>query len=81
MDARTLLEQWYSTNETVSIRVTGKNEVKIIELDVSDTKEMLLDKLRTIRDLEAAKPIHEMDLSLINACTEYILELKGEESQ
>lgn len=45
----------------------------------SETREVLLDKLIGIQDLEAVKPIHDMDTDLITECTEYIIELTGDE--
>ena len=45
----------------------------------SETKEVLLDKLIGIQDLEAVKPIQDMDTDLIAECTEYIIKLTGEE--
>ena len=44
-----------------------------------ETKEVLLDKLVGIQDVEAAKPICEMDTDMIAECTEYVLELTEEE--
>lgn len=44
-----------------------------------ETKEVLLDKLIGIQDLEAVKPIHDMDTDLITECTDYIIELTGDE--
>ena len=35
-------------------------------------------KLELLRDLEAEKPVEEMDVSLVMACVELILELRGE---
>ena len=35
-------------------------------------------KLELLRDLEAEKPVEEMDVSLVKACVELILELRGE---
>ena len=45
----------------------------------SETREVLLDKLIGIQDLEAIKPIHDMDTDLITECTECIIELTGDE--
>lgn len=45
----------------------------------SETKEVLLDKLIGIQDIEAAKRIEEMDADLISECSEYVIELTGEE--
>jgi hypothetical protein len=45
----------------------------------SETREVLLDKLIGIQDLEAVKPIHDMDTDLITECTDYIIELTGDE--
>ena len=38
----------------------------------------LIKKLELLRDLEAEKPIEEMDVSLLTTCVEFILELRGE---
>lgn len=43
----------------------------------SDNQEFIK-KLELLRDLEAEKPVEEMDVSLIKACVELILELRGE---
>lgn len=41
-------------------------------------KQEFIKKLEMLRDLEAEKPVEEMDVSLIKACVELILELRGE---
>ena len=38
----------------------------------------LIKKLELLRDIEAEKPIEEMDVSLLTTCVEFILELRGE---
>ena len=38
----------------------------------------LIKKFELLRDLEAEKPIEEMDVSLLTTCVEFILELRGE---
>ncbi len=38
----------------------------------------IIKKLELLRDMEAEKPIEEMDASLVMACVELILELRGE---
>ena len=43
----------------------------------SDNQEFIK-KLELLRDLEAEKPVEEMDVSLVMACVELILELRGE---
>ena len=43
----------------------------------SDNQEFIK-KLELLRDLEAEKPVEEMDVSLVKACVELILELRGE---
>ena len=43
----------------------------------SDNREFIK-KLELLRDLEAEKPVEEMDVSLVKACVELILELRGE---
>ena len=43
----------------------------------SDNQEFIK-KLELLRDLEAEKPVEEMDVSLVMACVESILELRGE---
>ena len=43
----------------------------------SDNREFIK-KLELLRDLEAEKPVEEMDVSLVMACVELILELCGE---
>ena len=48
-------------------------------MSASDSKEVLLDKLIGIQDIEAAKQLEEMDTDLISECSEYIIELTGEE--
>jgi len=42
-----------------------------------DNKDFL-EKLELLRDLEFEKPVEEMDVSLVMACVELILELRGE---
>ena len=41
-------------------------------------KQEFIRKLELLRDLEAEKPVEEMDVSLVMACVELILELRGE---
>ena len=41
-------------------------------------KQEFIKKLELLRDLEAEKPVEEMDVSLVKACVELILELRGE---
>jgi len=43
----------------------------------SDNQEFIK-KLELLRDLESEKPVEEMDVSLVMACVELILELRGE---
>lgn len=43
----------------------------------SDNQEFIK-KLELLRDLEAEKPVEKMDVSLVMACVELILELRGE---
>lgn len=41
-------------------------------------KQEFIKKLELLRDLETEKPVEEMDVSLVKACVELILELRGE---
>ena len=45
--------------------------------NISDNQDFLK-KLELLRDLESEKPVEEMDVSLVMACVELILELRGE---
>lgn len=47
-------------------------------MKASDSKEVLLDKLIGVQDIEAAKQIEKMNADLISECTEFIIELTGE---
>ena len=48
-------------------------------MSASDTKEVLLDKLIGIQDIEAAKPVEEMDTDMISVCSGCIIALTEEE--
>ena len=50
----------------------------MVNSDMNFNKQEFIKKLELIRDLEAEKPIEEMDVSLIKTCVELILELRGE---
>lgn len=50
----------------------------MVNSDMNSNKQEFIKKLELIRDLEAEKPIEEMDVSLIKTCVELILELRGE---
>lgn len=50
----------------------------MVNSDMNIDKQEFIKKLELIRDLEAEKPIEEMDVSLIKTCVELILELRGE---
>lgn len=50
----------------------------MVNSDMNINKQEFIKKLELIRDLEAEKPIEEMDVSLIKTCVELILELRGE---
>lgn len=46
-------------------------------LNISEGNEKLIECLEFIRDTEAAKPVEEMDVDLVNECVAFILELQG----
>ncbi len=46
-------------------------------LNISEGNRKLLECLEFIRDTEAAKPVEEMDVDLVNECVAFILELQG----
>lgn len=48
-------------------------------MGASDTKSALLDKLIGIQDIEAAKPVEEMDTDMISVCSGCIIALTEEE--
>jgi hypothetical protein len=56
----------------------GKELVSMNDFNNNSDKQEFIKKLELLRDLEAEKPVEEMDVSLIKACVELILELRGE---
>ena len=56
----------------------GKEPCFMSDFNNNSDNQEFIKKLELLRDLEAEKPVEEMDVSLIRACVELILELRGE---
>lgn len=56
----------------------GKEPCFMSDFNNNSDNQEFIKKLELLRDLEAEKPVEEMDVSLIKACVELILELRGE---
>ena len=56
----------------------GKEPCFMSDFNNNSDNQEFIKKLELLRDLEAEKPVEEMDVSLVNACVELILELRGE---
>ncbi len=56
----------------------GKEPISMSNSNINPDNQEFIKKLELLRDLEAEKPVEEMDVSLIKACVELILELRGE---
>lgn len=56
----------------------GKETVSMSNSNTNPDNQEFIKKLELLRDLEAEKSVEEMDVSLIKACVELILELRGE---
>lgn len=56
----------------------GKEPCFMSDFNNNSDNQEFIKKLELLRDLEAEKPVEEMDVSLVKACVELILELRGE---
>ena len=56
----------------------GKEPCFMSDFNNNSDNQEFIKKLELLRDLEAEKPVEEMDVSLVMACVELILELRGE---
>ena len=56
----------------------GKEPCFMSDFNNNSDNQDFIKKLELLRDLEAEKPVEEMDVSLVMACVELILELRGE---
>ena len=56
----------------------GKETCFMSDFNNNSDNQEFIKKLELLRDLEAEKPVEEMDVSLVKACVELILELRGE---